>query len=316
MAVVSAEAQRALELWLNRLRSELRGTKAQLHEARRVADELAAECESHRAARNQNQQHDLRAQRLEEQLAESVAECQRLREERAEIARLCKTHERDVRDLRAELRGEQAKAVLRREERSKAKKSAAEASQQEVTELRQVNRALGAELGLLRLQRDQDTARRTQERRTRQELRLAIKELAGVVDCVTAQVRNSDNRHAALPLGAPNPSALERVLNRLRTALRVRSNTSGNVESDPETFDPDTDSTHQPQAVACATEHHGAAAAEKILSPFGPSPAVTRAHGSEIVQSRRQRLSTDSSRSRPRTTARQHHGIEAGDRTR
>lgn len=284
MAVVSAEAQRALELWVNQLRSELRATRAELHEARRVANELVAERDNHQASR---------AQELENQVADSVAECQSLREKLAEMGRLCKTHERDARDLRAELRAEQAKAVLLRDERSgrgtqkDALSEQLHSAQEELVELRQEKRARNAEVRLLRSQRDRDAARRAQEQHARKELRQAIKEIASVVDGVTSQMRNSENRHAALPLGAPNPAALERVLGRLRTALRVGPDTSGNVASDP-----GGDSAHQEQADICHLR---------------PSLAVTRASGSEGAASRRRRVS-GSSAHRPWTTARQQHG--------
>jgi hypothetical protein len=301
MAVVSADAQRALELWVNQLRAELRETRAELHEARRVANELAAERESARAAK----QHGVRTQQLESQLSDSVAECHRLREELAEMARLCKTHERDVRDLRAEVRGEQAKAALLREERSVrgAKKDAGseqlQAAQAETAELRQENRARNAEVRHLRSQRDRDAARRAQEQRARKELRLAIKEIAAVVDGVTAQMRNSENRHAALPLGAPNPGALERVLGRLRTALRVGPDASANVDSGSRG-----DTAHQePPGVSGNEQPSAAALREEPPSAFGPSPAVTRGSESVSGASRRRRPSTNSA-NRPRTTAR------------
>eukprot|EP01043_Picozoa_sp_COSAG02_P049635 COSAG02_NODE_5005_length_4726_cov_78.139615_7_plen_300_part_00 len=299
MAVVSAEAQRALELWVNRLRAELRETRAELHDARRVANELAVERDNALASRQQGRQQDVHARQLESQLEKSVAECRGLREELAEMARLCKTHERDVRDLRAEVRGEQAKAALLREERSGrgAKKDALseqlQVVQAEAVELRQENRARNAEVRLLRSQRDRDAARRAQEQRARKELRLAIKEIAAVVDGVTAQMRNSENRHAALPLGAPNPTALERVLGRLRTALRVGPDASDNVDSESRVVQ-----------AGLSTNKQSAAATvcEEPPSAFGPSPAVTRGSESDSGASRRRRPSTNSTR--PRTTAR------------
>ncbi len=298
MAVVSAEAQRALELWVNRLRAELRETRAELHDARRVANELAVERDNARAASHQEQQQGVHARQLESQLEKSVAECRGLREELAEMARLCKTHERDVRDLRAEVRGEQAKAALLREERSGrgAKKDALseqlQAAQAEVLELRHENRARNAEVRLLRSQRDRDAARRGQEQRVRKELRQAIKEIASVIDGVTAQMRNSENRHAALPLGAPNPAALERVLGRLRTALRVGADAPSNVDSESRVEPAGVSINGQPTAVTLR---------EEPPSAFGPSPAVTRCSESESGASRR-RPSTNSAR--PRTTAR------------
>lgn len=299
MAVVSAEAQRALELWVNQLRAELRETRAELHDARRVANELAAERDSARAAEQLGQQ-----QQLESQLADRVAECHKLREELAEMARLCKTHEHDVRDLRAEVRGEQAKAALLRDERSGrgAKKDALteqlQEAQAEIVQLRQESRARNAEVRLLRSQRDRDASRRAQEQTARKELRLAIKEIATVVDGVTAQMRNSENRHAALPLGAPNPATLERVLGRLRTAIRVGPGTSGNVESESRG-----DPAYQ-EPVVSVNEHPDAAALREVPpSALGPSPAVTRGSKHVSGASRRRRPSTNSA-NRPRTTAR------------
>ena len=311
MAVVSAEVQRALERWVNQLRSELKDTRAELQEARRRAKELEAECESHRTAAKETQllrpdaQQELRVRELEAQVTDSFAESQQLREELAEMARLCKRHERDARDLRAEVRGEQAKAALLRDERSGrgAKRSALseqlQAAQKEVAQLKQETRARTAEVRLLRSQRDRDAARRAQEHRTRKELRLAIKEIAAVVDGVTAQMRNTENRHAALPIGAPNPVALEKVLGRLRTALRVGPNSSDHAESNRQT-----DMDMQDQAAASEDLQFAAAEVdEEPPSAFGPSPAAIRASESDNAPSRRRRLSA-SSAVRPRTTAR------------
>ena len=280
-AVVSAEAQRALELWVNQLRAELRETKAQLHAARQAADELVDERESQRAEWERREQQAAHTERLEAELAATATECLGLREELAEMTRQCKQHELDARDLRAEVRGEQAKAELLRDAQTgrgamrSVLQERLDAAKLEIVELEQENRAQNAELRLLRSQRDSDGSRRAQERRTRRELRLAIKEIVAVIESVTAQLRNSGNRHAALPLGAPNPEALERVVSRLYVALGTDTSSADA-------------SAHADTAVL---EHHGDDDASSIGSVEG--------------ESRRRRLSIGPlTARRPRTTAR------------
>ena len=274
----AAERERALA---NELAHAVTARLAAEAEAARLAKAEAAARQDVAVRGAEGSRLSAHTERLEAELAATATECLGLREELAEMTRQCKQHELDARDLRAEVRGEQAKAELLRDAQTgrgamrSVLQERLDAAKLEIVELEQENRAQNAELRLLRSQRDSDGSRRAQERRTRRELRLAIKEIVAVIESVTAQLRNSGNRHAALPLGAPNPEALERVVSRLYVALGTDTSSADA-------------SAHADTAVL---EHHGDDDASSIGSVEG--------------ESRRRRLSIGPlTARRPRTTAR------------
>lgn len=289
--MVSAEAQRALELWVNQLRAELCATKAQLRAAlaadERAADELAAAA----------QQREAHVQRVELTLAETATEVVELREALGEVTAQCGQRERELRQLRTEIRSEHARAALldgARKVRGAMKSAVQErldAAQAELAAVHEESRAQRAELSLLRTQRDADESKRSQERRARKELRFAIKEIMGVIETVTSQMKHSGppNRHAGVPMGGTPPEQLQRAVQRLQSLL------GSHTPASPARRDSDGNATGTHQVLEESPRRERESASRRRRQSDS-SPA----HGDE----QRRRPVSAALPARPRTTAR------------
>ena len=175
--VVSAEAQRALEAWVNQLRSELREARLELEQTQaELATERELAVESEMRAHGEGGAEV--AAELQLELEESRADAERLRSEVSRLAALCKQREAQANRLRTELRGEKAREEKGRSDARSGRSAMRSVLQERLNQAEAENRALQAQ--------------RSKDKQGRRELHAAMREILSVCTAVQRQLAESD----------------------------------------------------------------------------------------------------------------------------